>query len=470
MSESAERRDLRSRVMPVEGVAHEAAPDSRKQPRDSELEEWLETKLNRITERARRCPEERFTSLCHLIDEGHLKHCFRELKPHKAAGIDEVTQEAYGKMLEVRIPELVRELKCQAYKPPPVKRVYIPKANGKMRPLGIPTLESKIVQKAMRRILDAIYEQTFLDCSYGFRPRRSPHDALRRLDQIFWRGEAHWVVEADIRGYFDHVSHEWLIEFLKRRIADTNLLRLIVRFLKAGFWEEGKWHGTETGTPQGGNLSPLLSNVYLHYVLDEWFENEYRRSLQGKAELIRFADDFLACFERKEEAEKFLDAMKERLRRYGLRVEETKTRLLAFSPNRYARQSGQFEFLGLQHYVGRSRKGRWRMKRRTSGKRYRMKLAELSKWLREVRNQLPLPDLWAEVRMKLLGHFRYYGVSDNFERLVMFRYEAIRLLHKWVNRRSQKRSMNWDRFKGYLKRYPLPFPRIYVNVYAWSGT
>lgn len=469
MSESAERRNRGSRVMSVEGVAHKAEPDLGKQPQGTELEKWLETKLNRIAEKAQRCPEERFSSLCHLMNEGHLMSCFKELESNKAAGIDEMTKEEYGRRLEVRIPELIGEMKRQAYRPSAVKRVYIPKANGKMRPLGIPTLESKIVQKAMRRILDAIYEQTFLDCSHGFRSRRNAHGALKEIDQIFWRNEAHYIVEADIKGYFDHVNHEWLMGFLERRIADTNMLRLIVRFLKAGVMEEGKWRQTEVGTPQGGNLSPLLANVYLHYVLDEWFDKEYRKGLKGKAKLVRYADDFVVCFERQEEAQEFLQAMKERLGRYGLEVEESKTRLIAFSP-RYGKQSGQFEFLGLQHYIGRSRRGRWRVKRRTSGKRYRMKLTELSRWLREVRNQLSLSEMWAAVRVRLLGHYRYYGISDNLERMEMFRQEVIRMFHKWINRRSQKRSMDWDKFAEYLKRYPLPLPRIYFSVYACPGT
>lgn len=284
-------QDRRSRVMPVEGVAHRGATCSGTQPPSMELEEGLETKLSRIAERSRRCPRGKFFSLIHLINEEHLKECFSGLEADKASGVDGVTKEDYAKVAEQRIPELVAEMKRQAYKPPAVRRVYIPKANGKMRPLGIPTLESKMVQSVMRRILEAVYEPAFLSCSYGFRPKRSCHDALKRVDAVMRSGRIHYIVEADIKGFFDHVDHGWLMQFLEIRIADRNLLRLIVRFLKAGVWEEGEWQETEEGTPQGGIVSPVLANVYLHYVLDEWFEEGYRRSCKGKAELIRYADD-----------------------------------------------------------------------------------------------------------------------------------------------------------------------------------
>jgi len=243
-------------------------------------------------------------------------------------------------------------------------------------------------------------------------------------------------------------------------------LRLIVRFLKAGVWEEGEWKETEEGTPQGGIVSPVLANVHLHYVLDEWFEKEYRTSCKGKAELIRYADDFVACFEDKGEAERFRKAVEERMRAYGLELEESKTRIVAFSPRRFGKGSGVFDFLGFTHYVGRSRKGYFRMKRRTSGKKFRMKIVAFKKWIKEVRSQMPIAPLWAIVRQKLQGHYRYYGVTDNYRRLEEYRCQVIRLLFKWLNRRSQRRSMTWETFNRYLQCYPLPIPRIYVNVFA----
>ncbi|GEM_PF-1738765 len=248
-TQSDELRNRRSRVTPVEGAAHREAPCLRTQPPNTELEEGLETKLSRIAERSRRCPQGKFFSLIHLINEKHLKECFSGLEAGKASGRDGMTKEEYAKIAEQRIPELVAEMKRQAYKPPGVRRVYIPKADGKMRPLGIPTLESKLVQIAMRRILEAVYEPIFLDCSYGFRPKRSCHDALKRIDEVVKTGRIHYIVETDIKGYFDHVDHGWLMKFLEIRIADRNLLRLIVRFLKAGVWEDGEWRETEEGTP-----------------------------------------------------------------------------------------------------------------------------------------------------------------------------------------------------------------------------
>ena len=452
--------------MPVEGVAHREAPCLGKQQPSPELEGMLETKLSRIAERAREKPQERFTALTHLISEVNLKESLKGLEGNKATGIDAMTKEEYEKIADQRIPELVAEMKRWAYRPPAVRRVYIPKANGKMRPLGIPTLESKMVQAVMRRILEAVYEPTFLNSSYGFRPKRSCHDALKRVDEVVRTGRIHYIVEADIKGFFDHVDHGWLMKFLGIRIADRNLLRLIVRFLKAGVWEEGQWQETEEGTPQGGIVSPVLANVYLHYVLDEWFEKEYRKSCKAKVELIRYADDFVVCFEDKGEAEKFRQAVEERMRAHGLELETSKTRTVAFSPRRDGKGSGVFEFLGFMHYVGKSQKGYYRMKRKTSGKKFRMKIVAFNQWLKENRNQLPLPELWVKVRQKLLGHYRYYGVTDNFKKLQEYRWRVEGLLYKWLNRRSQKRSMNWETFNRYLKCYRLPAPRIYVNVFA----
>ena len=404
--------------------------------------------------------------MMHLINEEHLKWCFERIEANKACGIDGVTKEEYAKVIHQRVPELVAQMKRWSYRPPAVKRVYIPKADGKRRPLGIPTLESKLVQKAMRRILEAVYEPIFLNCSYGFRPKRSCHDALKRLDEVVRSGRIHYIIEADIKGFFDRVNHEWLMKLLSIRIADGNLLRLIVRFLKAGVWEEGEWRETEEGTPQGGVISPVLANVYLHYVLDEWFQKEYRSICNGKAEMIRYADDFVVCFEEKGEAQRFLVAVAERMKAYGLELEQNKTRMVDFSPRRFGKGSGIFDFLGFTHYVGRSRKGIFRMKRRTSGKKFRMKIAAFKKWIRGVRCRKGIAEVWAIARQKLLGHYRYYGVTDNFKRIQEFRCRVEEMLFKWLNRRSQKRSMSWKEFHSYLRRYQLPAPRIYYSVFA----
>ena len=427
----------------------------------------VETQLNGIAEKAKRCPEERFTSLAHLLNEEHLKICFEDLKAHKAAGIDGVTKEEYAKALDSNIVNLVSLMKQHAFRPAPSRRVYIPKAGSdKKRPLGIPTLESKLVQMAMRRVLDRIYEAVFLDSSFGFRPGRSAHGALKKVDALVRTGQYHWVVEVDIEGFFDSVNHEHLMKFLKIKIADPNILRLIVRFLKAGIWEEGQYLKTETGTPQGGVISPLLANIYLHYALDLWFEEEFKATGRGKSELVRYADDFIVCFEFEEDAQRFYEAVQDRFKGFGLGINKDKTKIIAFSPKKLGVRSQTFDFLGLTHYVGLSRTGYPRMKRRTSAKRFRMKVAAFKEWIRQIRSELPLKQIWELVRAKLLGHYRYYGVTDNYERIAEYRYRVEVLLYKWLNRRSQKKSLNWNQFRSYLRLYPLPHPKIYMCVFV----
>jgi RNA-directed DNA polymerase len=314
----------------------------------------METGLVRIAEIARQNPKERFTALIHHINQETLIECHQMVSGSKASGVDQVTKQAYGENLEANIADLIGRMKRQAYKPQPVRRVYIPKeGSNKMRPLGIPSYEDKLVQKGLARILNTIYEQDFLDCSFGFRPGRGCHDALKVLNHIIERKKVNYIVDADIRGFFDHVDHEWLMKFLELRIADPNLLRLIKRFLKAGVMEAGIVYDTPEGTPQGGLISPILANVYLHYVLDLWFEKVVKKRCQGEAYVVRYADDFVCCFQNKRDAEWFYSNLKERLKKFNLEVAEEKTRIIAFgrSAEKESKKQGKkkpdtFDFLG----------------------------------------------------------------------------------------------------------------------------
>jgi group II intron reverse transcriptase/maturase len=436
--------------------------------------EKVATKLRRIAEKARKEPRFVFTSLYHLMDTELLRGCFKRLRPNAAAGIDRVTKAEYAENLEANLAELVKKLHRMGYRPQAVRRRYIPKPGStRQRPLGIPTMESKLVQAGLVRILEQIYEQDFLDCSYGFRPGRSCHDALRALSHAVEDSKVNWIVEADIKGFFDSVDHEWMMKFLGHRIGDKRVLRMVKRFLKAGIVEEGKLLMSEEGTPQGGVISPLLANIYLHYVLDLWFERRFKRSCSGVARLIRYCDDFVVCFEKQEEAERFRKELIEPLVQFSLEVEPTKTKVLEFGPHAagHARQQGRrkpetFDFLGFTHYCSRSRNGkRFRMKRVTSRKRFRAKLAAFKYWLKMNRSRKRTRELWDGACVLLRGHYAYYGVTDNSKGIERFAHEVKRLLYKWLNRRGGKRSLSWDKVILMQERFPLPKPRIMVNLF-----
>lgn len=434
--------------------------------------ESVKTKLLRIAEKARREPGFKFTSLYHLMNEELLRECFKRLRNDAAAGIDEVTKEMYAENLESNLTNLTGRLHRMAYIPQPVRRKYIPKpGSSKPRPLGIPCFEDKLVQAGLVRILEAVYEQDFIGDSYGFRPGRSCHKALRALSDTVEDNFVSHIVEADIKGFFDNVSQEWLLKFLAHRIEDKRIQRMVKRFLKAGVAEDGSVTVNDEGTPQGGVISPLLANLYLHYVLDLWFEKVFRRSCTGYARLIRYADDFVACFQHKTEAERFRSELGERLGRFGLEVEPTKTRVMEFG--RFAAQRAKrrrekpetFDFLGLTHYCGTSKDGkRFRMKRVTSRKKFTAKLKAFKEWLKKARTR-KTKDLWETAAAKLRGHFNYYGVTDNSRGIARFDYEVKKLLFKWLNRRGKRRCLNWEGFKEMLKRYPLPKPRITVMMF-----
>ena len=435
--------------------------------------ESVATKLLRIAKKARREPKFQFTSLFHLMNVELLRGCFERLRKDAAAGIDGVTKAMYADGLEERLTELVERLQRMAYIPEPVRRRYIPKpGTGKQRPLGVPTLEGKLVEAGLVRILETIYENDFIEDSYGFRPGKSCHDALRALSQTVEKGQINWIVEADIKGFFDHVDHDWLRKFLAHRIGDRRVLRTIKRFLKAGVVEDGRLEISDQGTPQGGCASPLLANVYLHYVLDLWFVRRFLKSCTGVARLIRYCDDFVVCFEKEVDARRFRAELMERLAQFSLEVEPSKTKVLAFGPRAAARAKAQgrrkpetFDFLGFTHYCSRSRNGRrFRMKRVTARKRFRAKLAALKTWLRSVRSTTKTRELWEAFCVKLRGHYAYYGVTDNSPALARFLYAARRLLRKWLNRRGGKRRLTWEKFALMEQRFPLPKPRITVNL------
>jgi len=437
-----------------------------------EVEELVETELKRIAEIIARHPDDKLQTLVHLINKETLKYCHQTMDKNKASGIDGISKEEYAENLEENLENLVLRMKRQAYKPQPVRRAYIPKDEKSVRPLGIPSYEDKLVQMAMSKILNEIYETEFKDFSYGFRPKRSCHDALKVLSMTIESKKVSYVVDADIRGFFDNVDHKWMIEFLEHKIGDPNFIRLVYRFLRAGIMEDGKYLESDKGTPQGGNMSPILANVYLHYVLDLWFDVAVRKGSRGEAYLVRYADDFVACFQYKEDANNFYKALKERLKKFGLELSESKTRIIEFGrfaeDNRDKRGEGRtetFDFLGFTHYCSKSVNGKYRVKRKTSRKKLKVKLKTAKIWLRK-NMHMPVVHLIGKLNTKLIGHYRYYGITDNIKMLSNFRYEVIKMMFKVLNRRSQRKSYNQEKFKELLEKYPIRRPKIYVNIYG----
>ena len=441
---------------------------------DPETEYTTLTRLALISKRAQEEPTCQFTSLAHLLDEGFLQECYFGLGRDRANGVDGVSWEEYGEHLEENLKDLVKRLKAKRYQPQPARRIYIPKDEHSKRPLGLPALEDKIVQKGVARILEAIYEADFLDCSYGFRPKRNPHQAINAVDKTIMTKPINHVIEADIKGFFDHVSHEWMMKFLNLRIVDPSFLLLIRRFLKAGYIDAGMIVATERGTPQGGNLSPMLSNIFLHYVLDLWFEKKVKPGVQGACHLVRYADDYICMVQTVDDARHIEQALRERFAKFDLELHPEKTRVVSFgryertNAQRQKRKANTFDFLGFTHFCGRSRKGRFIVGRRTSRKKFRKRCKELSDWLKRIRNFVSTKEWWPILVAKLRGHYQYYGVSGNMPMLRRYYSLALRLALKWLNRRSQRKSFNWKRFGEYLEHYPLPKPRITHNLYTLS--
>jgi len=426
------------------------------------------TDLTRIGEKARREPGLVFTSLYHHIyDVDNLRACYDNLEAGKATGVDGVTKEEYGRNLEGNLRELSERLWRMGYRPKPKRRMYIPKPGSeKGRPLGISCLEDKIVEEAARRTLEPIYEAVFEDSSYGYRPGRSPHQALDVLGRTIQQKKVSHVVEADILSFFDRVSHEWMVKFLRHRIGDERVIRLIIRMLKSGILEEGLTRATEEGTPQGSILSPLLSNIYLHYVLDLWFGRQVSRQSRGEAYYFRFADDFLACFQYKGDAEGFQKRLKDRLEGFGLKLAEEKTHCIEFG--RFARGDAQkrgvkpedFTFLGFQHYSGKTKEGYFKVKRRTSRKKLGQSLRKFTEWAKKARYVLRKGEMLRQARTRVMGHLSYYAITDNLERCSYYVYRAQRILFKWLNRKSQRKAYTWASFNQALAWVDWPKARV----------
>ena len=432
----------------------------------------MATDLTRIGEKARKDRGCVFNNLYHHIyDEENLRVCYETLEARKATGVDGVTKEQYGGNLAENLRDLSGRLRRLAYRPQPKRRTYIPKAgSAKGRPLGISSLEDKIVEEATKRALEPIYEAGFEDSSYGYRPGRNQHMCIDALGRTIQQKKVSFVVEADIRGFFDTVNHEWMIKFLRHRIGDERVIRLINRMLKGGIMEDGMVRATEEGTPQGSILSPLLSNIYLHYVLDLWFNKRLSKEIKGEACYFRFADDFIACFQYKEEAESFRNRLRDRLEGFGLKLAEEKTQSISFG--RFARENArkhgekpkEFTFLGFTHYCGKTKTGYFKVKRKTSHKKLGMSLRKFTEWAKRSRNVLKKGEMLKQARARVVGHLSYYAITDNLERCNDYIYYATRILFKWINRKSQRKAYTWDSFSQALAWVDWPAPRIHKDL------
>jgi len=422
----------------------------------------ISTRLQRVAEESRKAPKMVWTTLSHHIDLDLLVEAYRRTRKDGAVGIDGQTAKEYGENLKGNLESLLDRVKSGMYKAPAVKRVYIPKGDGRSRPIGIPTFEDKVLQRAVVMVLEAVYEQDFLDCSYGFRPGRSAHQAL---DEIYRTTSMHggYVMDLDIKSFFDTLDHDHLRGFLDKRVRDGVIRRLIDKWLRAGVLGEGRYERQRRGTPQGGVISPLLANIFLHVVLDRWFETEVKPRLQGNASLVRYADDVLLVFSHKKDADRVMEVLPKRFCRFGLELHPEKTKQIDFKrPRRKGDRPGSFDFLGFRHYWCRSRKGNWVVKRKTAGPRFTRALKVINVWCNRNRH-VPLRDQHRILNLKLRGHYLYYGLIGNSNSLYRFRWEVRRIWRKWLDRRSQKSYMNWDRYLLILKRYPLLKPNSVIT-------
>lgn len=426
----------------------------------------VSTKQQRIAKLAQEV-ERALTTLAHHIDIEWLEEAFRRTRKDGAPGTDGVTAAEYERELRGNLQRLLDGAKSGTYRAPAVRRVFIPKGDGRqVRPIGIPTFEDKVLQRAVHMVLEPVYEQEFHDCSYGFRPGRSAHQALKSLREQMMTMGGGWLLEVDIKSFFDTLDHQQLQELLRRRVGDGVLLRLIGKWLNAGVLHDGVFSRPEAGTPQGGVISPLLANIYLHEVLDEWVEKEAKPRLGGASFLIRYADDFVMGFSREEDARRVLDVLPKRFGKYGLTLHPTKTRLVRFGRPRDdgSPEPESFDFLGFTHYWARSLKGRWVIKLKTAKSRFTRSLRRIREWCRKWRH-LPVAQQHQHLSAAMRGHYGYFGITGNSVALGRFAHEVHRAWHKWLARRSQ-RSLNWENFEQLVRRFPLPPPRVRARAPA----
>ena len=428
----------------------------------------MSNEINRISNIAKKY--EKVDTVMYALNKEDLKRYAKKIEGNKAVGIDKVTKQEYMENLEENVEKLVEKMKKMAYRPKAVKRVYIPKlGTDKKRPLGIPAYEDKIVQMGMAEILNAIYEPMFKEFSYGFRPKRSCHHAIAYLREMIEGRKVNYIVDLDIKGYFDNIDHEWLIKFIEYRIRDRVYIRYIKRFLKSGILEQGKMLKSEKGTPQGGIISPILGNIYLHFVLDEWFDKRVKREAKGYAGIVRYADDSVACFQYKEEAEKYIRSVKKRLAQFGLEISEEKTKMIEFGryANKDRKERGEgkaetFEFLGFTFYCSVSKQGNFRVKCKTSKKKMRNSAKEIKEWLKR-RMHEKVSETIKLLNVKLLGYYRYYGITDNTQGIRQFYEIVVRTMYKVINRRSQKNRYSFREYEAKISNYIMK-PKIYVDI------
>ncbi len=437
--------------------------------------EVVSTRQRRIAELARQAPEMSLTSLNHYIDLVWLREAYRHTRKDGASGVDGQTASEYAQDLEANLGRLLERAKSGTYRAPPVRRVHIAKEGGKSRPIGIPTFEDKILQRAVVMLLEPIYEEDFYDCSYGFRPRRSAHQALEELWKQTMRGDVKWILEVDIRAFFDTLDRGHLREFLSRRVRDGVVLRLLGKWLKAGVLEDGSVSYPERGSPQGGVVSPILANLYLHYVLDEWLDKEVKPRLKGRAFVVRYADDLVIGFSDDDDARRVLEVLPKRFGKYGLDLHAEKTRMVRFAPPPgrpgdedppEGPKPETFDFLGFSHYWACSRKGkRWVVKRHTAKSRLRRAIKATAIWCRRNRHA-PIAEQHQALSRKLHGHYAYYGITGNSRSLKQYRDAVTRSWRKWLGRRHRRGAIPWDRFRVMLERYTLPPARAVHSVYV----